>query len=74
MKNRKIKISELKVSSFVTNIHSESAVTIKGGSDFAHCQDTTLISVEGGICEGSCPSYMYITFERNEHGVAVGCV
>ena len=74
MKKRKIKIDELQISSFVTNLNSETVAELKGGTDFAQCHTPFLESNQFGICAGSCPSYMYITHEVNEHGIAVGCL
>lgn len=74
MKVKKIKINELVVSSFVTNIDEETTQTVKGGTNNAICNAPHLISIHGGICEGSCPSYRWITREVNEHGNGVVCL
>ena len=74
MKKKKIKIKELQISSFVTDIQGNTAHTVRGGTDFVRCQTPHLESNQFGICEGSCPSYLYVTQEVNEHGIAVVCV
>lgn len=47
MKNKKLKLAEIKVGSFVTNINGKTSVTIQGGATVADCINSVMAFASG---------------------------